>query len=185
GGRRADAVYASARLDRARVVRAGPLRFAAPRRVYRVRRSSDQSDISVSQVIFSLFDWRCFDVRRWSQQFVAQLLLKFRGDFRVVRQELGRVGLALTDLGAFVGIPGTGLLYETVQNTQVDHLTVEVDALAVKNLELGLAERRSDLILHNLDAGFTTDDFITFFHRASTADVQTNRRIELQRVTTG
>src|SRR5690606_23877156 len=69
--------------------------------------------------------------------------------------------------------------------TQVDDLGVVVDAGAVQDLELSLTERRRHLVLHDLDPGFTADHLVAFLHRAGTADIQTDRGVELQRVTTG
>ena len=56
--RRADAVCASARLDHARDVRAGPWRFAARRRGYRVRQCHRCFRCQCRPVVFSLFDWQ-------------------------------------------------------------------------------------------------------------------------------
>ncbi len=67
--------------------------------------------------------------------------------------------------------------------SQINDLAVQVNTLAVENLELSLTKRRSHFVLYDFDAGFATYNFITFFHRASTANVQTDRSIELERIT--
>src|SRR5690606_12021685 len=119
------------------------------------------------------------------QQLVADLLLDLLTDFRIVFQVLGGIGLALADLVALVGIPGAGLLDQALLHAKVDDFAAAVDALAIENLELGLTERWRHLVLHDLDAGFTTDHFVAFLHRAGTTDIQTDRGVELECVTTG
>jgi hypothetical protein len=80
--------------------------------VYPVQLSSRASDVSIS--FFHFFNRLAvggsFHVWSGGQQLVANLLFKCGSNVRVVRQELGRVGLALADLAAVVGIPGTRYL---------------------------------------------------------------------------
>jgi hypothetical protein len=59
------------------------------------------------------------------------------------------------------------------------------DALAVEDLELGLLERRRDLVLDHLDPGLVADDLLAFLDRADAADVQAHRGVELERVAAG
>src|SRR5581483_11070177 len=101
-------------------------------------------------------------VAHGSQQLGAQRFVQFLGDARVVLQVLARIFLALPDQLAFVGC-----------------------ALAVEDFELGLPERRSDFVLHYLDAGFRTDHLLALLNRTDTADVQPHGSIELQRVAAG
>src|SRR5690606_40763697 len=54
--------------------------------------------------------------------------------------------------------------------------------LAVHDVELGLLEWRSDLVLDHFDAGFVADDLVAFFDGADAADVEPHRRVELERV---
>ena len=57
------------------------------------------------------------------------------------------------------------------------------DALAVHDVELGLAERRADLVLDDLDPGAVADDLGAVLQRLDAADVEAHRRVELQRPT--
>src|SRR5690606_11719580 len=98
---------------------------------------------------------------------------------------LGSIGLALTNLVALIAVPGTGFLHQPLLHTEVDDLAVAIDALAVEDLELGLTERRSHLVLDDLHAGLTAHHLFAILHRAGAADIQTYRGIELQSVTTG
>jgi hypothetical protein len=61
--------------------------------------------------------------------------------------------LALADALALVAVPGAGLVDEVVGHAELDDLALARDALAVQDLELGLTERRRDLVLDDLDAG--------------------------------
>ena len=56
---------------------------------------------------------------------------------------------------------------------------------APENVELSLAKRRRYFVLNNLDAGSIADDAIGLLDSADTADVQTDRAVELQGVATG
>src|SRR5690606_27570734 len=140
------------------------------------------SDVGVRQI----FGYRGgLGIGRSHQQLGANLLFDLLADLRVLFQILGRIGLALADLAALVGVPGTGFLHQALLHAEIDDLAVAVDALAVEDLELGLAERRGHLVLDDLDAGFAAHHFVAFLHSAGTADVQTDRSVELKRVTAG
>src|SRR6185369_13338101 len=45
-------------------------------------------------------------------------------------------------------------------------------------------ERRRDLVLHDLHANVRADHVFLFLHRTDTTDVETHRRVELERLTT-
>src|SRR6185312_761495 len=119
------------------------------------------------------------------QQAGAQLGVDLVGDGGVVAQELAHVFLALADAVALVAVPGAGLVDQVLRHDQPDDLAFARGALAVQDLELGLAERRRHLVLHHLDTGFRTDDFLALLHRADAADIQAHRGVELQRVAAG
>ena len=53
---------------------------------------------------------------------------------------------------------------------------------AVHDLELGLAERRGDLVLDHLHPGLGADRHVAVLHHADLADVQPHAGVELQRV---
>src|SRR5690606_32124570 len=59
------------------------------------------------------------------------------------------------------------------------------DALAVEDVELGLLERRRDLVLDHLDAGLVADDLVALLDGAGAPDVEPDRRVELERVAPG
>ena len=56
---------------------------------------------------------------------------------------------------------------------------------AVDDVELGLLERRRDLVLDDLDPGAVADGVGAVLERLDAADVQAHRRVELQRLATG
>src|SRR3990167_9105392 len=95
-----------------------------------------ESGLGSGQIVCTGLNWRA-----GNQQLLADQALDGACHFRVVFQVLGRIGLALTDLVALIAVPGTGLLQQAVLHAEVDDLAIAVDALAVEDLEFGLAER--------------------------------------------
>src|SRR5690606_2970421 len=112
-------------------------------------------------------------------------LLDLVGEAGVVAQELAGVLLALPELVALVGVPGAGLADDPLLDADVDERALAADAHAVEDVELGLLERRRDLVLDDLDAGAVADHVGTVLERLDAADVQPDRRVELQRAPTG
>src|SRR3546814_19340474 len=70
-------------------------------------------------------------------------------DLGVVDQELLGVLPTLAELLAVVGVPSTRLLHDLLVDADVDHATLTADALAVHDVELGLAEGSRDLVLQD------------------------------------
>ena len=70
-------------------------------------------------------------------------------------------------------------------DTHVDERAFLADALAVENVELGLLERRRDLVLDDLDASAVTHCVGTVLESFDTTDVEADRSVELQCLTTG
>src|SRR5690242_15022889 len=67
----------------------------------------------------------------------------------------------------------------------IDQLTLFGNAGAVEDVEFGLAKGRSDLVLDHLDLGARSNHFIVSLNRADSADIDTHRRVELERVAAG
>src|SRR5690606_25362238 len=78
------------------------------------------SEVGVSQIFF--YCRIGLGIRSSHQQLVANLLLDLTTDLGILFQVLGRIGLALTDLAALVGVPGTGLLYQPLLHAQINDL---------------------------------------------------------------
>src|SRR5688500_17858165 len=94
---------------------------------------------------------------RADPQLLLDLLLELVGEVGVVLQEVARVLLALTELVALVRVPGAGLLDEALLDPHVDEPTLAAEALTPEDVELGLLERRGNLVLDDLDAGAAAD----------------------------
>src|SRR5436190_13732797 len=116
------------------------------------------------------------------QQLVAQLLVDLVRHVRMLLEEHAGVVLALADALALVAVPGARLLDHVVQHPELDDLALARATLAVENLELGLAERRRELVLHDLHAGLGADHLLAALHRADAPDVEPHRGVELERV---
>src|SRR5690606_27633082 len=112
-------------------------------------------------------------------------LLDLVGDVRVVLEEPPRVLLALAELVALVGVPGARLAQDSLIDAQVDERSLARDTVTVEDVELGLLERRGDLVLHDLHAGAVADRLAAVLQRLDAAHVEPDRRVELQRLTTG
>src|SRR5204863_6168148 len=72
------------------------------------------------------------------------------GYVEVLGEELSRVLLALAELLTLVGEPRARLLHDLEIDADVEERAFLRDALAVHDVELALAERRRDLVLHDL-----------------------------------
>ena len=55
-----------------------------------------------------------------------------------------------------------------------------LDAAFAEHVELGLSERRSDLVLHDLGPHSDTDDVVSVFDLRDAAHVDTARTVELE-----
>ncbi|EGJ74348.1 putative protein recA [Streptomyces sp. Tu6071] len=118
----------------------------------------------------------------------AELLLDLPLDLvrevGVVLEEVAGVLLALAELVALVRVPGAGLADEAVLDAHVDEPALTADALPVEDVELGLLERRGDLVLHDLAAGPVAHRVRAVLEGLDAADVDAHRGVELQRPAT-
>src|SRR4051812_7988268 len=106
------------------------------------------------------------------------------GDLGVLAQEALCVVAPLAQPGVAVGEERAGLRDQVVLQCQVQDAALGRDALAVLDVELGLAERSRHLVLDDLDSDSVTDRLGALLERLDAADVQPLRRIELERATT-
>src|SRR5436305_4367013 len=115
-------------------------------------------------------------------ELLAYLRLYLSGDLGMLAHEVARVLAALADAVAAKGVPGAGLLDDAVLGCDVDQLSLLRDAGAVEDVELRLAERRRDLVLHHLHLGAAADHLVAVLDGAEAADVDPDRGVELERV---
>ena len=92
------------------------------------------------------------------QELLAQGLLDAAGQSALALQIGLGVLAALAQALALIEEPGAGLLHELRLDAQVEQVALARDAVAVHHVELGLAERRGDLVLDDLDARAVADD---------------------------
>src|SRR5262245_22900012 len=114
---------------------------------------------------------------------IPDLLADLEHQVEVLGQELLRLLAALTELLPFVGEPRTRFLDDAEIDADVEQRAFAADALAVHDVELGLTERRRHLVLRHLDPGPVADDLGAVLDRLHPPDVETHRRVELQRPT--
>ena len=82
-------------------------------------------------------------------------------------------------------VPGAGLLDEGLLDRRVEDRARLRDALAVDDVELGLAEGRGELVLHDLDLRANPDRLRALLDRVLAAHVEPHGRVELQRAPAG
>ena len=118
--------------------------------------------------------------RPWRRRFSTSL-----ADVLVVLQELPRVLAALAHALAVEGVPGARLLDDLVVDAEVEEVALLADALAVEDVELGLAEGRRHLVLDHLHLRAAADDRLALLERRDAADVEAHRRVELEGAAAG
>src|SRR5437870_3437548 len=90
---------------------------------------------------------------------ITDLLLHFLRDLGILDEEEFGLLAALADRLFAETEECAGFLEDVVLHPEIDHLAFLTDAGSVDDVELGLSERWSDLVLHNLHAGPAADHF--------------------------
>src|SRR5262249_19858727 len=103
-------------------------------------------------------------------------------DVRMRVQELLGILATLADSLAAEGEPGAALLDDVVLRGEVDEVALPGEAGSVHDVELDLAERWGELVLHDLDPRAVADRGLTLLDGADAADVHAHRRVELERI---
>src|SRR5215216_2527854 len=91
-------------------------------------------------------------------------LFDFGHQHRVVLEIHLGVLAALTDALRTVAIPRARLVDDVRLGGNVEHQARMADALGIHDVELGLLERRRDLVLHDLHAHVRADDIFFLLH---------------------
>src|SRR6184192_1795229 len=115
---------------------------------------------------------------------VAHLRFDLRGDVLVLAEELLGVLAALSDALLAVVDPRTGLVEDRGREPHVEKSALARDALVREDLDLGDAERRRDLVLHDLDLHPAADHHVALLDRLDRPDVDAHGGVELQRPAT-
>src|SRR6476661_1424986 len=104
-------------------------------------------------------------------ELAPQLLFDGGADVDVLLEERLDVLAALAQPFAAIGEPRAALLDDLTLDGEVE--------------QVGLAERRGELVLHHLDAGAAADHRVAVLDRGDAADVDAHRGIELERPAAG
>ncbi len=99
----------------------------------------------------------------------------------MLAQERGRVLPALAEPFVAEAEVRARLRDDLALDARVEHRALPGEARAVDDVELGLLERRRDLVLHDLDAHAVAERLRAFLQRLDAADVEPHRRVEAQR----
>src|SRR5512133_1864780 len=102
------------------------------------------------------------------------------GHVRVLAQERGCVLAALAEPLVTEAEVRARLRHDLPLEPRVEHGAFPGDTRAVDDVELGLLERRRNLVLDHLDANPVAVRLDALLERLDPADVETDRRIELQ-----
>src|SRR3990170_6022992 len=105
-------------------------------------------------------------------------------DVGVLGEESGGVLPPLAQAVVAEAEVGTGLLHDLPLECDVEDSSLPRDSRPVDDVELGLLERRGDLVLDHLDANSIAERLGAVLERLDTADVETHRRVELERPAT-
>src|ERR1017187_7954522 len=116
---------------------------------------------------------------------LAYVGLDLRGDVLVFLQELLGVLPALADAFALVAEPRTRLLHQVSSDRQVEQVAFARDTFAIHHVELGFAERRCGLVLHDFYPGARAHHLVAILDGANSADIDAHRRVKLQRAPAG
>src|SRR6185503_16392088 len=111
----------------------------------------------------------------------ADAAVDLRGHRRVLLEEVLRSLATLAEPGLAEVEPGAGLADHVHRDADVEQAAFLGHALAVHDVELGDAERRRDLVLHDLDADPIADRVLAALDRLDAADIEADARVELQR----
>ena len=111
--------------------------------------------------------------------------LDLGGDGRVLAEEVLRGLAALAESRLGEREPRAGLVDDVHRDADVEQAALLGDALAVHHVELGDAERRRDLVLHDLDAHPVADRVRAALDRLDAADVEPDAGVELERAAAG
>ena len=103
----------------------------------------------------------------------------------MIPQELDSALTPLSDPLLAERIPGSRPAHQSLLHTEVEYVPVIGDPDIEYDVELGLSKWRGHLVLDDLDDGTVPTHIAIGLDGADTADVETNRRIELQRSSTG
>src|SRR5438093_3726850 len=110
-----------------------------------------------------------------------QLGLELGTDVGVLLEKQAGVFAPLADALFAEGEPGAGLLHHALVDGVVEQLTLARDPLVVEDVELRLAERGRDLVLHHLYLGAVADRAVSLFERGDAADIEANRGVDIER----
>src|SRR5215831_5041343 len=118
-------------------------------------------------------------------ELLLDLLLDLVGQVGVVAQEGAGVLLALSQLVALVGVPGAGLAHDPLLDPEVDQAALPADPDSEKDIEFCAAERRSALVLNDLDPGTAADRLCAVLEGFDAPYIQPDRGVELKGPPTG
>src|SRR5271168_3127558 len=131
------------------------------------------------------------NLRDWSAtsasnpELLSQLGIHAAKDLLVFLQEVPYILAPLPNALALVAVPRAALVHDIVQHREIQHIALARNTLAIENVELSVTERSRHLVLHNLDLRPRTHHGVAVLHRADAANVDTHRRVKLQRLTPG
>src|SRR6266850_90765 len=150
---------------------------------YRTATSYGSPAGTVAELV--LFTIRRSGGQRRGARALAHLRLDLGGDRGVVAEVLLGGLAALTDARLAVIDPRARLVEHAGGHAHVEQPTLARDALRREDLQLGDAERRRHLVLHDLDLHAPADDLGAILDRLDRTDIEADRRVELQRLAAG
>src|SRR5665213_1801026 len=117
---------------------------------------------------------------RLDAQLLAKLGIDAREGFLILLEVAAHVFASLPDTFALIAVPRTRLVDDVIHDSEIQGVPLARDALAVKDVELGIAEGCRYLVLHDLHFGPRADDDVALFDSTNAANVDAHGRVELQ-----
>ena len=98
---------------------------------------------------------------------------------RIVLEELPSVFAALAEPFTLEREPRAALFDDVLIDRKIQKIAFARDAFAIQDVELGFAERWSNLVLDDLYFGAASHHFVAIFDRSNTPHVHAHGRVEL------
>ena len=116
---------------------------------------------------------------------LTDLAVDLGEDIRMIQKELFGVLAALADAVSLVVIPCAAFVDDIAGSGKIQDVTDVGNALAVHDIKLGLFERRSDLVLYDLDPGPVSNTLTALLEGLDPAHVHSHGSIKLEGAAAG
>src|SRR5688572_9724829 len=122
---------------------------------------------------------------RWRRLEAGESLLQALAQRAVRQQQVARLVATMGQRVAVERDVGAALLQNALGHGKIDQIADCIDTAAVQDVEFGDLEGRRQLVLHHLYARAVAADLVARLDRSDAPDVESHRRVVLERVAAG